>query len=143
MTREALVSAYRYSVGGHGIERKNGELNILGVVKQEVPKEEQERFLRHGIANINLPAGDFAKVAFLVDTADLPSQVTGYWFTPGEEEFSLHLSNGKQPSKENIQSFDPKRQLEGVYIITVSQSRDGTNNSYIPKVFPLYSPLRG
>ena len=134
--RRELLEAYLNSVGGHGIERKGPEPTISGVFHAGITEEELDRFLKHGIANVSLPR-DFSKVAFLVDIAALPSKATGYWLTPGKDQLTLHLSNGRTEQKEAIK-FAKGRYPEGFFIITDPHSTNALNNEYTARAIPLY-----
>lgn len=144
MTRTALINAYQKTTGRRGLsagskERQNG-VEIPGVMPVEVNPREVSRYQSHGIANVKIEMGNFAQVAFIVDTEPLTktSPVQHLWLKQAPKILTVHISNGTNPKKDKSQTIDPDAKLEGLYITTTSLGRTTTSSQYKTTVIPLY-----
>ena len=144
MTRTALINAYQKTTGHRGIsasskERQNGA-EIPGVVAIGINQREIDRYDEHGLAKIKIPVGNFAQVAFIIDTDPLKklSTIQETWLKQAPETLTLYISCGVQIAKENASGIRLDRALEGLLLRTVALSRTATPANYKAEVIPLY-----
>ena len=144
--RPELALAYRNTFGripNSGKERAGAphENVILASMTHKPSEREVGRFRAHGIANISLDV-TFASVEFVIDLQPLKQvgKPLFVWLSnqnPGE--LRLAISDGKkQTPKKNAETFDQRRNMEGVRIILVPKSRTQVPSPYEASLTLLY-----
>lgn len=145
MARPELASAYRNAtaqrINLNGSREANGNVVIPGIFEVKINQEQVERYRKHSNLTLHLPVDDFAKVAFLIDLGTLivHEKIQKAWLNRGSQDLEIHLANrNHQKTPEEAVTFDGERDLEGLYILTTSPSRDDTPAPYNVKLVPLY-----
>lgn len=144
--RPELEAAYRRTFGrirhrGGGKERESAESAALASITHKPSEREVERYRTHGIANIHLDV-HFANVEFVIDLAPLSKvrkPLSAWLSNQNPSELRLTISDGKkQTPKKNAETFDKKRNLEGIRIALFTKSRTQLLAPYEASLMPLY-----
>ncbi len=141
MARRELVEAYERTFGRitHGGKERDRTNEIPGALSVNISDREIARFAQHGIANIRIPAGNFAQTAFIIDIQKLRGicDIKTAWLNQAPGILTVHISNGTQIPKERAIPIDTEHKLEGLLITTISLGRTPSAH-YYTRVTQLY-----